>query len=1264
MICNGRAGLRCVPRPNREGSMKPMAAGFPLRKVRGFVVDNTSGVPRAGVTVALEISDERGASLLLGLLTSDHAGYVSFDLSKASTLDVAENLWLTPLAEPTNRLNVLASLAQVAAASDSHGSSLENSEATRMRASDLGSRCLSFILPVSADAASDGACNSPELPAVQGADPCDYRLSPGSFVTTARLRLGDGCCETLAPSVLPVQEYTLRRVVARSSNPDGADRIPVAAVAARGRVNRDDVPNAEPPADFQPVDVTVAPTPPAASISFGEVLEYKQQWFGLGHSLGEIRYSLALAPGEAVEIAVVDWSRQDSVSRTDDITSTEYLANQLNRDRSIGETVDSMLDETQDGWSWAGGTAGAATYSYGTFNMAGDHAVGGTIAHSSGDRNLSADSQQRLHDATNQTTGVIRTLTSTVVMQATQAEQNTLQTRRVANHNHCHALTIEYYEVLRHYRLETAFTMRRKAILVPFAPFDFDWRTALRFRESLTPNLLDASLAGAFNALLRHHYGGSLYEASTLPPATGLAPAPTPTPYFTGHKSLIVEATTPNDEQLFIQAGSTVRMTATGRVKFGADSGSGFDADGNGKSAPHAWYAQGKNEYSLICRVGNAWYQGGTDREFVTETDDHLVLQANDEEGSLGDNWGEWAVELNVIAPASPAPTPMPVTTTQTPADTSAPTRDGDAFAEAVLLEHLYDNRGYYNRIVWLTMDPSDRRMLVQSALKNFPDLADATDCTPLAVSGNVVAFAYDGPVANWADQRADDPDQPLESIVTLPTRGVFAEAMLGHCNACEKRDVTRMWDWTEATTEEPPAITDVTPGPRGTPEGIAQGALPQNVIQIAQPLAEPDPTGLAAALRVIGTPNIFRDMSGLAEVSSLLNTLANGAVTSLSGAQKVAQQAQQKLQAVQGSGAAAGGTTRPTATQTYDNLTAAKEIAKSANELGWTPATTEAVTSGVVSGAGGAQGFFANAFEQAALGTVADGGVPPIADVRQAGGPGVRWGMALGQDWGNHHGALDLAALGGHRYGTGGRVPADPMGYVYTAAAGLIDLGHVRDNVDLLRWVHDQLVVGITSLRLRETDVTVHAIPPGASDRLDLAGAIVFAEGWAHELTTWATPSQDFSSFSPEDLVSNMTGIEIGKRAITAGGAFDASVDTVLEALLTDELEAHPQADTEAALTKIEGSGRWFEMGFLYPTLFRRNFDGTPWPAGMPFDAPASQPWIAMARFEVLFSEFAATVRASVSGGPPLVTAANMHAVTEGLRTSYVAVHPGWDEP
>jgi hypothetical protein len=47
-------------------------------------------------------------------------------------------------------------------------------------------------------------------------------------------------------------------------------------------------------------------------------------------------------------------------------------------------------------------------------------------------------------------------------------------------------------------------------------------------------------------------------------------------------------------------------------------------------------------------------------------------------------------------------------------------------------------------------------------------------------------------------------------------------------------------------------------------------------------------------------------------------------------------------------------GQQRPTAAQTYDNLTAAKQIAQAAKDMGWSPQTTEAVTRDVVDGGGG----------------------------------------------------------------------------------------------------------------------------------------------------------------------------------------------------------------------------------------------------------------------------------------------------------------------
>jgi hypothetical protein len=299
-------------------------------------------------------------------------------------------------------------------------------------------------------------------------------------------------------------------------------------------------------------------------------------------------------------------------------------------------------------------------------------------------------------------------------------------------------------------------------------------------------------------------------------------------------------------------------------------------------------------------------------------------------------------------------------------------TKTGDECCEHRLLGHLNSNLGFYNRAIWLLQDPLERRLLLDAALAGYPKLRDGLQDRPVAVDGNYVAYAWNDPDAIWQPyatypvgaqvtfaglaylcveqhqarpgleppgspqlwQLADETPEALETIMSLPTRGVFAEAQLGHCNACEVRDVSRFWQWEQSPCEQPPQISGITPGPRGQPETPQPTPLPAPVVQIAQAPAEPDPVGLAAALKLLGTPNIFRDMSGLSETSKLLDALASGAV-SLAQARQMASQAKQELaKAASGSGTApgAGGATRPqSAPDLYDKL----QVVKAARDQG-----------------------------------------------------------------------------------------------------------------------------------------------------------------------------------------------------------------------------------------------------------------------------------------------------------------------------------------
>ena len=611
----------------------------------------------------------------------------------------------------------------------------------------------------------------------------------------------------------------------------------------------------------------------------------------------------------------------------------------------------------------------------------GNHAVGGGVSYSYGNRNLEGESLQDIHDRVRQASSSVRSLNSTVIVQGSQAESSSLQTRRVANHNHCHALTIQYYEVLRQYRMTTRFSGRRQAVLIPFTPFAFtsrSWEIALRFRTVLEQTLLDRSLSKCFEALIRLNLSPSVYEIPKPSVGTG-------TP-----KLAIVEVeeavTVAGDKEPGVSSGIKVvngdKFTMNAGGLLAVDSGTthgsgGFGPGGDGQTAATGgnfpFIAPGLLTWSLIYKIGltDKWRQGptkiGTTINVTADRDGEIIFNVNSMTGRFRVVTDTvWTVNLKYPS-HEVAPTPHDQSKDDSEDDDKDPffRKTDDELCSARLLRHLQDNQGYYNSAVWMLMDSVERRLYLEVALATRLDILAGMDDRPLAISGNYVAFQYSGPLTQFKNSRADDPIVPFEDIVTLPTRGLFAEAQMGHCNSCEKRDVTRNSDWTEMIAETPPEIGGITPGPKGTAPSIAQGQFPSNVIQITQPQAAPDPTALANALGVIGTPDIFRDMAGLNEVTGLVGRMVEAATDAnikAMGAQAQARIAELQGNAQKGSGSGGGSASSggQTPSERYDNLQVAKEVAKAADELGLDDQQKSELSQDIIGGSGsGGGGFF-----------------------------------------------------------------------------------------------------------------------------------------------------------------------------------------------------------------------------------------------------------------------------------------------------------------
>jgi hypothetical protein len=84
-----------------------------------------------------------------------------------------------------------------------------------------------------------------------------------------------------------------------------------------------------------------------------------------------------------------------------------------------------------------------------------------------------------------------------------------------------------------------------------------------------------------------------------------------------------------------VKAGDRIGVLCSGMVNTGTNLiGIGspvVDADGvPGSSADAGFPAPGLREYSLICRVGPKWYQGGINASFTSTAEGTLILSIND----------------------------------------------------------------------------------------------------------------------------------------------------------------------------------------------------------------------------------------------------------------------------------------------------------------------------------------------------------------------------------------------------------------------------------------------------------------------------------------------------------------------------------------------------------------------------------------------------------------------------------------------------------
>jgi hypothetical protein len=190
----------------------------------------------------------------------------------------------------------------------------------------------------------------------------------------------------------------------------------------------------------------------------------------------------------------------------------------------------------------------------------------------------------------------------------------------------------------------------------------------------------------------------------------------------------------------------------------------------------------------------------------------------------------------------------------------------------------------------------------------------------------------------------------------------------------------------------------------------------------------------------------------------------------------------------------------------------------------------------------------------------------------------------------------LDLAGLGTH--GTG---PVDALGEVYTRKLGFIDLGHARETADVTLWVLTQLqrqaTAGTTVQLFHGSALLLQDIP--LERRLALAQQLAYVDSVEHEIATFGVPGAglDNSSFSPEDLPSNLFGTLVAAAAFRADGGTDAALTQQFKQLL-QAAGAQSVAVAVAVQNAAAGRGWWGPASVWWgdAPLRKRNFSADPW--------------------------------------------------------------------
>lgn len=503
-----------------------------------------------------------------------------------------------------------------------------------------------------------------------------------------------------------------------------------------------------------------------------------------------------------------------------------------------------------------------------------------SVSSSNGERELFSKTTQNVRDRTQQHANSARTRRASVIREVSQSESEKISTRTVTNYNHMHALTVQYYEMVQIYRTTTRIRDVEKVLFVPMKPIE-SWTKdlILRFRKPLFRFALDLK----FKALMLRPEINDLTISNA-----GIDLSNDKNDYIKAVNGMIKDRYEELLNYGIIKNSSVEDFIRSPKLTNSNLSIGAIEICNNIGPIPSPFLGHKFIDRLRISTITGATYLVRPNQGNIIRTG--IPFSAID-----GIN-----MRVNGLTPAPDAPVvvclrpklfpdlviPIPV---KPPKGVKDKTESEDVVTNASVIndedyirQHLEENSSYYSQVIWNSLDDLSLSLLFSKYKYKGKPLLQQVDPMPIARTANYIGFRMNADYDKdkewriWLEnhnffKNGQFDDKAEHDLVPMPSGGVFAEAVLGRSNSAEKLDMTRFWNWQDSPIPiNAPDIAAIQSGSRAQQIDLSSANLEGALVQLQNPPALPEFQGNAPTLNALVTPNIFRDMSGLANNAML----------------------------------------------------------------------------------------------------------------------------------------------------------------------------------------------------------------------------------------------------------------------------------------------------------------------------------------------------------------------------------------------------------